>query len=189
MKNDVEKGKSSSQVRDEIASHLKTSACYQCKRCTNGCPVTFAMDLYPDEVIRRVILGQIDRVLTCNTIWLCSACETCTTRCPNEVDIAGVMDYLKEEAIRCGVSPPQKRTYAFHESFLKEIEKRGRIFEGGLMQRYMLRNGELFRKIGNGSIMEDVTLGLKMLRKGRMPLWPERIKGRKEVRQLMRKEN
>jgi heterodisulfide reductase subunit C len=99
------------------------------------------------------------------------------------------MDYLKEEAIRCGVSPPQKRTYAFHESFIKEIEKRGRIFEGGLMQRYMLRNGELFRKIGNGTIMEDVTLGLKMLKKGRMPLWPERIKGRKEVRQLMRKEN
>ena len=184
-----EKMNSCLEGQEETISHLKTSACYQCKRCTNGCPLFFAMDLYPDEVIRRVNLGQMDRVLTCNTIWLCSACETCTTRCPNEVDIAGVMDYLKEKAIRCGVSPPQKRTYAFHESFIKEIEKRGRIFEGGLMQRYMLRSGELFRKIGNGSIMEDVTLGLKMLKKGRMPLWPESIKGRKEVRQLMRKEN
>ncbi|MCP4665914.1 MAG: heterodisulfide reductase, partial [Deltaproteobacteria bacterium] len=120
---------------------------------------------------------------------ICSACETCTTRCPNEVDIAGVMDYLKEMAIRRGVSLPQQRTYAFHESFMKEIEKRGRIFEGGLMQRYMLRSGDLFRKIGDGSIMEDVTLGFNMLKKGRMPLWPEKIKGRKEVRRLARKEN
>ena len=176
-------------THDETMAYLNTSACYQCKRCTNGCPLFFAMDIYPDEVIRRVNLGHMDRVLTCHTIWLCSACETCTTRCPNEVDIAGVMDYLKEKAIRCGVSPPQKSTYAFHESFMKEIEKRGRIFEAGLMQRYMLRSGELFRKIVNGSIMEDVTLGLKMLRKGRMPIRPESIKGRKEVRRMMRKEH
>ena len=169
-------------------SHLKTSACYQCKRCTNGCPVTFVMDLYPDEVIRRVSLGQMDRVLACNTIWICSACETCTTRCPNEVDIAGVMDYLKENAIRLGVKVPQKRTYAFHKIFLKEIEKRGRIFEPGLMQRYMIRSGEILRKIGNGSILEDMTLGVKMFKKGRMPLWPESIKGKKDVRQLIRKD-
>jgi len=166
---------------------LKTSACYQCKRCTNGCPVTFAMDLYPDQVIRLVNLGRMDRVLTCNTIWICSACETCTTRCPNEVDIAGVMDYLKEVAIRSGVSPAQKGTCIFHESFLKEVERRGRVFEGALMQRYMIHSGDLFRKLGDGSIVEDIILGLKMLKKGRMRLWPQRIRGKKEVRGFFKK--
>ncbi|PQP34106.1 heterodisulfide reductase, partial [Desulfobacteraceae bacterium SEEP-SAG9] len=80
----------------EAETGIKVSACYQCKKCTNGCPVTFAMDIYPDRVIRFIQLGQEDRVLNCNTIWICSACETCTTRCPNEVDIAGAMDYMKE---------------------------------------------------------------------------------------------
>jgi len=166
---------------------LKTSACYQCKRCTNGCPVTFAMDLYPDQVIRRVNLGQVERVLTCNTIWICSACETCTTRCPNEVDIAGVMDYLKEAAIQSGVRPAQKGTWAFHKTFLREIEKRGRVFEGALMQRYMIHSGDLFRKLGDGSILEDVILGLKMFKRGRMRLWPQGIRGKKEVRGFFEK--
>jgi heterodisulfide reductase subunit C len=146
------------------------------------------MDLYPDEVIRRVNLAQIDKVLICDTIWICSACETCTTRCPNEVDIAGVMDFLKEQAIVLGLDVPQQKSYIFHESFMKEIEKRGRIFEGSLMQRYMIKSGELFSKIGDGSIFEELKLGFDMFRKGRMPLLPERIKGKKEVRKLFDKE-
>lgn len=170
----------------DAISCLNCTACYQCKRCTNGCPVTFAMDLYPDEVIRRVNLGQMERVLACSTIWICSACETCTTRCPNEVDIAGVMDYLKELSLEKGIKPAQPRTYAFHESFLKEIEKRGRVFEGGLMQRYLFKSGDIYRKTLDLTILEDLRLGLAMLKKGRMPLLPERIKGRREVKEIIK---
>jgi heterodisulfide reductase subunit C len=166
--------------------HFKVAACYQCKRCTNGCPVTFAMDLYPDEIIRRVNLGDLNRVLGTRTIWICSSCETCSTRCPNEVDIAGVMDFLKEMAVQRGLAAPEAQTRAFHESFLKEIEKRGRIFEGGLMQRYLLKSGEGLRKLADGSIREDMALGFSLLRRGRMPLWPERIRDRKTVRKLMK---
>jgi heterodisulfide reductase subunit C len=170
----------------DAISRLNCAACYQCKRCTNGCPVTFAMDIYPDEVIRRVNLGQMERVLSCSTIWICSACETCTTRCPNEVDIAGVMDYLKELSLKKGIKPSQSRTYAFHESFLKEIEKRGRVFEGGLMQRYLFKSGDIYRKTLDFTIFEDLRLGLAMLKKGRMPLLPERIKGRREVKEIIK---
>ncbi|RLB44205.1 MAG: heterodisulfide reductase [Deltaproteobacteria bacterium] len=176
----------SDAIKEELHKLLKVSSCFQCRRCTNGCPVTFAMDLYPDEVIRRVAMGQLDRVMKCSTIWICSSCETCTTRCPNEVDIAAVMDFLKESAVRSGIQPPERKTLAFHESFLKEIEKRGRVFEGGLMQSYMLRSGELFSKVKNGSIWEDVKMGQRLFFKGRLPLLPERIKGRREVRDLMK---
>ena len=82
-------------------------ACFQCRKCSNGCPVSFAMDLLPDEVIRMVILGQKDRVLRCNTIWICASCETCSTRCPNEVKIAEMMDHLKEMAIKEDIPCPQ----------------------------------------------------------------------------------
>lgn len=169
---------------EEIRTQFKVPACYQCKRCTNGCPVTFTMDVYPDEVIRRVNLGQLDRVLRSSTIWTCSACETCTTRCPNLVDIAGVMDCLKELAVGRGIESPQQRSRVFHESFLAEIRKRGRVFEGGLMQRYMMRSGDLFRKAADGSILEDMTLAVRLLKRGRLPLLPERIKGRRELRSL-----
>jgi heterodisulfide reductase subunit C len=144
------------------------------------------MDIYPDEVIRRLTLGQLDRVLTSDTIWVCSACETCTTRCPNLVDIAGVMDHLKELALRGGIQTPQKRSRVFHESFLTEIRKRGRVFEGGLMQRYMIRSGDFFRKVADGSVLQDVVLGVGLLKRGRLPLLPDGIKGKKEVRTLFR---
>ncbi|OEU46880.1 MAG: heterodisulfide reductase [Desulfobacterales bacterium C00003060] len=173
----------STQV-EELTS-LNLSACFQCRKCTNGCPVTFAMDIFPDQVIRLVNLGQKERVLACRTIWVCSACETCTTRCPNEVDIAATMDALKEMAVREGVRISEPKTYAFHRAFLDDIKKRGRMFEGRLMQSYLLKSGELFRKLGDGTIKEEITLGLNMYKKGRLPLLPKGIKGKREIKEIL----
>jgi heterodisulfide reductase subunit C len=170
----------------QTEASLKVDACFQCRKCTNGCPVTFVMDIYPDQVIRLVLLGQKERVLGCSTIWVCSACETCTTRCPNEVDIAGTMDALKEMAIKEGVQIPESKTYAFHKAFLHDVRKRGRMFEGKMMQSYLLNSGELFRKVANGSIKEEMSLGWNMLKKGRLPLLPKGIKGKKEIKEILK---
>ena len=170
----------------EQVTHLNVTACFQCRKCTNGCPVTFAMDIYPDEVIRSVILGLKDRVLNSSTIWVCSACETCTTRCPNEVDIAATMDALKEMAVKAGIEIPEPKTLAFHRAFLDDVKKRGRMFEGKLMQSYLIRSGELFRKLSDGTIREDVTLGLNMFKKGRLPLLPKGIKNKKEIKAILK---
>jgi heterodisulfide reductase subunit C len=169
----------------ESITHLNLTACFQCRKCTNGCPVTFAMDIYPDQVIRLAILGQKEEVLGCNTIWVCSACETCTTRCPNEVDIAATMDALKQIALNEGVRVPQPKTYAFHRAFLEDIKKRGRMFEGKLMQSYLLKSGEFYKKLVDGTIKEDISLGLNMFRKGRLPLLPKGIKGKKEIKEIL----
>jgi heterodisulfide reductase subunit C len=108
----------------EAVGPFQTGACFQCRKCTNGCPVTFAMDFYPDEVIRMVILGQREAILSCQTIWVCAACETCTTRCPNDVRIAELMDALKEMALCEDVPASQPRILALHETFLNNIKKR-----------------------------------------------------------------
>jgi len=170
----------------EAQSGIKISACYQCKKCSNGCPVTFAMDIYPDQVIRLIQMGQREKVMECSTIWICAACETCTTRCPNEVDIAGVMDYLKEMAIKTGISIPQPYTYVFHRVFLDDVRKRGRVFEGRLMQSYMFKSGEIWRKLKSGGIMDEVALGFTLLRKGRMPLFPKGIKAKREIKEILK---
>lgn len=172
------------QVEEE--SGIGIASCYQCKKCTNGCPVTFAMDIHPDQVIRLVQMGQKERVLSCSTIWVCSACETCTTRCPNGVDVAGVMDYLKETAVRSGSDIPQPNTYTFHRTFLDEIRKLGRVSETRLIRNYMLKSGELRKRLQDRSIVGDLLLGWSMFKKGRMNFFPKKIKAREEIRKILK---
>ena len=169
----------------ETAGPYQASACYQCRKCTNGCPVTFAMDLLPDEVIRLVILGQREAVLGCDTIWVCAACETCTTRCPNDVKIAELMDCLKELAIQTGVPSPQPQILALHACFLKDVKRWGRVFEPTFLPEYFLRSGELLRKMRAGDWRAEMKLSWQMTRKKRFPMLPKNIKGKKEVRQIL----
>ena len=171
----------------EAEGPFQAGACFQCRKCTNGCPVTFAMDLYPDEVIRMVILGQRETVLACQTIWVCAACETCTTRCPNDVKIAEVMDCLKEMALREGVPSSQPCILALHETFLNNIKRWGRLFETTLLPAYMLKSGELLQKWNSGTLRYDLNLGRQMFSKGRVPLLPRSIKGKGEVRKILRR--
>jgi len=169
----------------EAAGPFEAGACYQCRKCTNGCPVTFAMDLYPDEVIRMVILGQRERVLNCETVWVCAACETCTTRCPNDVKIAELMDHLKEMSVQAGLPSRQPQILALHETFLKNINRWGRLYETTLLPAYLLQSGELRSKLKTGSWQYDLKLGLRMLSRGRFPLLPKSVKAKKEVREIL----
>jgi heterodisulfide reductase subunit C len=169
----------------ETQGPFHTAACFQCRKCTNGCPVTFAMDLYPDEVIRLVILGQRDAVLACQTIWVCAACETCTTRCPNDVRIAELMDCLKEMAVQEQVPASQPKILALHETFLNNVKKRGRLYETTLLPAYLLKSGQLLDKWNSGTWRYDLNLGRRMLSKGRLSLKPTSIKGKGEVRKIL----
>lgn len=75
-------------------------ACYQCGKCAAGCPVAFAMDLLPSQVIRLAQLGLVEELLETETIWLCAACQTCYTRCPKGVDLSRIMEALRELALK-----------------------------------------------------------------------------------------
>ena len=169
----------------EAAGPYQAGACFQCRKCTNGCPVTFAMDLYPDEVIRLVIIGQSEVVLSCHTIWVCAACETCTTRCPNDVKIAELMDGLKEMAIQKGIPSPQPKILTLHEAFLKDVKRWGRAFETTFLPQYFLRSGEFLSLWQTGAWRDEIKLGWQMIRKKRFPMLPKTIKGKKEVRKTL----
>jgi heterodisulfide reductase subunit C len=162
-------------------TELGLASCYQCKKCSAGCPLTFAMDLLPDQVIRLSLLGQEERLLSCRTIWVCSSCETCTTRCPNGVDIAGVMDWLKEEALRQSQKVPQPEVAAFHRLFLETVRDRGgRVDEAQLVRRFILF--KLWRRPDLGELMSNVKLGLKLRKRGRLRLvGPPALNGKGEI--------
>lgn len=171
----------------ERGSGIKVSACFQCRKCTNGCPVTFAMDIYPDQVMRYIQLGLKKEIRESATIWVCASCETCTTRCPNEIDIAGVMDFLKQSVVGERAKAAESKVLAFHQAFLDDIRKRGRVFEAGLMQNYLLKSGELMHKLKDLSILDEMRLGWTMYRKGRLNLLPKHIKDREEIKELFKR--
>ncbi|MGQ9484139.1 MAG: 4Fe-4S dicluster domain-containing protein [Desulfosoma sp.] len=169
-------------------SGIQPELCYQCRKCTNGCPLTFAMDHYPDQIVRYLLLGLEEKVLSSSTIWVCSSCETCTTRCPNEIDIAGLMDYLKQQAHAKGfVDARRNLSYAFHKAFLDDIARRGRVFETGLMQRYMLSSGAWKAKLADGTLWDEIRLGVALWHRGRLPLRPRGVRHFAEVRGLFTK--
>lgn len=153
------------------------AGCYQCGKCTAGCPLAFAMEIPPHEIIRLVQLGRREETLKSHTIWLCASCQTCTSRCPKNIDVAGVMDALRILAYRQGLVSSEKEIALFHKLFLKTVERFGRINDLQFMGRYNLQTLRPFR---------DFWLGQKLLRKGKLKLTTSPIKSIKEFREIMK---
>jgi heterodisulfide reductase subunit C2 len=172
--------------RAEAAGPFNAAECFQCRKCTNGCPASFEMDLFPDQVIRLAILGQREEVLRSRTIWVCASCETCSTRCPNGVRIAEIMDYFKELAIKAGITVAQPQVAALHQTFLENVKLTGRIFEGGLLPAYWIKSGQIGSKVKTGDLRNELKQGLKLFRKGRLSPMPKQIKGKAEVSAILR---
>jgi len=140
--------------------------CYQCVKCTSGCPVGKYFDWQPNQIMRAVQLGQEDIALEAETPWLCASCQTCTTRCPQDLDIARIMDFLTREALDRGIDPPIKEVDNFNNAFLREVRLWGRSYELGLMAELKLRN------ICTHPITEDLDLGFKMIARNKFPFFP-----------------
>jgi len=162
----------------ERRSGTPASACFQCHKCSTGCPIGTEMDFLPSQVMRLVHLGAEAEVLGARAIWLCASCEACTTRCPMGIDIAGVMDALRIMAIDRQVALPDTHGRQFNRSFLGSVRRHGRVFEMGMMAAYKLRTFDLF---------SDVTKVPQMLAKGKLALRPKRSASAKEVREAFRR--
>lgn len=80
----------------------KIMNCYQCGKCTAGCPVADYMDIVPNEMMRLVMLGEIEKLLSSKAIWLCTSCFQCGTRCPKGIEVHRVFEALRSIALREG---------------------------------------------------------------------------------------
>jgi heterodisulfide reductase subunit C len=88
--------------RVEEISGENVLTCYQCGRCSAGCPLTFAMKDLPSQVIRMVQLGLEEDALASETPWVCASCLTCHARCPRGVDLSKIMEALRAIKLRPG---------------------------------------------------------------------------------------
>jgi heterodisulfide reductase subunit C len=162
----------------EKKSGENLSLCYQCLKCTAGCPTAPYMDIRPNNIIRMIQMGMKKEVLESNAIWLCVSCETCGTRCPNEIDIGVLMDVLREMTIEEGIPAKEKNVYLLHEAFVQSIKRGGRVHEATMLIDYKLRSKDF---------MTDLIPGMMLFLKGKIPLLPSLIKGRNEIKRIFEK--
>jgi heterodisulfide reductase subunit C len=84
----------------EELSGQKLLVCYQCGKCSAGCPAVAEMDILPNQIIRFAQLGLKEELLESKSIWVCASCYTCNVRCPKGIKIAEVMEALRQVLLR-----------------------------------------------------------------------------------------
>lgn len=162
---------------------VNSARCYQCGKCSAGCPLAEDMDIASSAVMRMLQVEDPDidlELLRSQTIWLCASCEMCVSRCPMQVDIPKVMDYLRQKSIEMGVQhkSADQNIVSFHRSFLDMIRMTGRSYEVGLVVDYKLRSKKF---------LQDLTVAPKMLSRGKLPIIPETIRDKKNVQRIFKK--
>lgn len=136
------------------------------------------MDLQPNQVLRLIQINDQDTLLRCSTIWICASCQTCSVRCPEDIDIAKIMDSLRKLALEAGIPLGEEKVVKFDEIFLDSIRKRGRIHELELVMRYNLSIRQP---------LKDAHLGPIMLAKGKLSFLGHKIKEVGKIKEIFQK--
>lgn len=156
--------------------------CYQCGKCTAGCPVVEEMDYKPNQILRLLQSGQKaheEKALSSYSIWLCLTCETCASRCPQKVELSTINDYLRSESRQRNlVNKNAKDIVAFHEAFLQSVQQTGRLFEMGMVAAY---------KMKTFNFMQDVANAPSMIAKGKLGFFPHKVKGTDAIKRIFKK--
>jgi len=141
-------------------SGVNSAKCYQCKRCTVGCPVAEFADLHPAQIMRAVQLGDVERAVRARFIWLCTGCQTCSTRCPQGIDVAAVMDELRMVARERGLVRKDAPFANILKLNLDSMKRWGRLYEVELVA--------LDKLTRPSSLFDDLPTSLKLVAKGKV---------------------
>jgi heterodisulfide reductase subunit C len=159
----------------EKKADVSLDKCYQCKKCSVGCPVAGQTESPPSEIIRRLQLGAGNELLQTDLIWTCLSCETCYARCPNEINFAAVIDALRSIALDKGVAKPKGNPPLFNRLFLNTVKTFGRAYDLQMIALY---------KIRTGNIRQDTEKFPTMIKKGKMALLPPSGADKGKVRRI-----
>ena len=171
--------KNSKNIRNELINIIEPNIfnCYQCGKCSAGCPLNNVYEYQPNQIIRLIQIDEIDSIFKANSIYLCLSCEICSSRCPQEVNIAAIMNYLRIESWG-NDSFKVKAIRNFYMSFLKITQLFGRSYEPALIVSLNLMNGNFFN---------DFDIAINILKKKKIKLIPEVVKGRRSISKVIKK--
>jgi heterodisulfide reductase subunit C len=151
--------------------------CYQCGLCTASCRTAYAMKYTPRQVMNLLQLGCADEAVAGGSGLLCTACYSCTFRCPRGVAVTDVMSAIQRLSLARKYADRDIRR--FYRAFMRTLERHGRFHEVEFLIRYFGPNPVL--------LTEEIGLGLKLLTKGKIVLNPPKMKGRKAMAAMFRK--
>ncbi len=145
----------------------KILECIQCGICSGGCPTRYSMDYSPTQIMKMITLGMRDEVLSSYTIWKCSSCYTCATRCPRGIELTTLMMSLKNLSLKESMAKSEVKA-KFHKGFADVVNKYGRLNEAILMTKTM-------KKSDPKALMHTASLAMRLVRKGKISLRPSKI--------------
>lgn len=153
----------------ERLAHTHLADCYQCGKCTAGCPRGDVMDNPPARLMRLSQIGAVEEAARSESIWQCVSCLTCSTRCPKQVNVSGVVDALRQISAEEGITAKRfADVVIFQKEFLKNIRRNGRTNELELVVMYKL-NGFL-HNFNPFWAVSDAMLGPGMLVRDKLHL-------------------
>jgi len=167
------------QEVEKLPGGDKVLECIQCGVCAGSCPTRFAMDYSPTQILKMINLGMREQVLSSSTIWECTSCHTCAARCPRGIEITTLMMTLKNLSLKANLAKSKTKP-KFHKSFFEVINKYGRLSETVLMTKTM-------KKSDPKAMMHNASLGLRMARKGKIRLRPEKIEHTADLENMLKK--
>lgn len=162
----------------QVPGGWRLSRCLQCGTCSGSCPVSYAMDISPRQMIARYRADDIHTVLATTSIWLCASCYGCTSRCPAGIKVTDMVYALKRLAASRGIKPAREPVFAFPDAFTAVVRRYGRLSEPHFLLLYYARAG-LF------GLIRNAPLAVALLLKRRLSLRPSRVRGVAQLRGIM----
>ncbi len=159
----------------------KIKTCIQCGTCSGSCTAAHVMDFTPREIVAALRAGMLDKVLSSNTIWLCTSCYYCTVRCPQQIKFTDFMYELKRLAVKYELYPKSATAPVLSKTFIDYVDKYGRNPEPLLLTSYYFRIKKPWK------MLSIVPLGLKMIARGRFYPFPKKIKGVGQLKKIVSK--
>ena len=154
--------------------------CIQCGVCTGSCPVAGKMEYALRQTIAMIRAGMRNEVLSSSSMWYCLSCYTCTVRCPRGVKPAELAHALEALAIQQGFLVKRVDTPAMYRNFASSVKANGRVYELGMMLGFYFDANPL-------GLVKLLPVAIDLFSYGRLRIRPKRVKGRKELRQIMRR--
>jgi heterodisulfide reductase subunit C len=149
----------------EALSGQRVNLCFQCGKCSSGCPMADWMDLKPAQVVHNIRLDREQAVLSSAAIWYCLGCETCSARCPQGLEPAALMNAARILAASQSIQPRIPEATIYYRGFVDNLRWFGRIHDASLIAVARLLAGHPF---------DDLPLAFQLLKRGRLsaPPWP-----------------
>lgn len=165
---------------EAIPAGERIKRCIQCGTCTGSCPVSYAMDISPRQLIALFRAGELETIMKSRSIWLCASCYACTTRCPSGIKITDVIYALKRTVMEKKYKSQAPQVQLLARLFVKNLMSFGRLHEGTLIANFYLRTG-VWKLFG------FIPLARKMVKTKRLAMFPKRIKAHKSLSRIIKR--